>query len=100
MAPTDNAYDATAMPRTLTALLRAQGTVRFDRERVIVTLELPLPPTAHARLDQALRSLDEQELAFPDKRSYGSPGPRHVVFRLAARPTRPGTPPPPSQAGR
>ena len=92
LAPTDHAYDATAMPRTLMALLRAPGTLRFERDRVEVTLELPLPPTAHARLEQALRSLDEQALVFPDKRGLDRPAPRQVVFRLAARPTRASLP--------
>lgn len=88
LAPTDHAYDATAMPRTLSALLRAQGTVRFGRDQVVVTLDLPLPPTAHDRLDRALRSLDEHALVFPDKRGPDLPPSRQVVFRLAARPTR------------
>ncbi len=88
LAPTDNTYDATAMPRTLMALMRAPGTVCFHQERVVVTLELSLPPTAHARLDEALRSLDEQRLIFPDKRGLERPTPRHVVFRLAERATR------------
>lgn len=92
LAPTDNDYDATAKPRTLAALLRAPGTVRFGDDRVIVTLELPLPPTAHARLTQALRTLDESDLCFPDKVGPDRPQPRRVVFRLAPRPTRDSLP--------
>lgn len=88
LAPTDNDYDATAMPRTLMALLRAPGTVRFSREQVVVTLELPLPPTAHARIDEALRALDDRDLLFPDKRGTNLPPPRKVMFRLAPRSTR------------
>lgn len=88
LAPTDNDYDATAMPRTLMALLRAPGTVRFDRDHVVVTLELPLPPTAHARVDDALRALDERGLLFPDKRGPDLPPARKMLFRLAPRATR------------
>lgn len=92
LAPTDHEYDATALPRTLMALLRAPGSVRFDTDRVVVTLELPLPPTAHARIDEALRSLDGEALLFPDKRGLEGPGHRQVVFRLAARSTRANLP--------
>jgi hypothetical protein len=88
LAPTDHDYDASAMPRTLMALLRAPGTVRFDRDHVEVTLELPLPPTAHARIDEALRALDHRALLFPDKRGPDLPPPRKVRFRLAPRATR------------
>ena len=88
LAPTDHGYDATAMPRTLMALLRAPGTVRFGRDRVVVTLDFPLPPTAHARIDEALRSLDHQNLAFPDNRGLDRSPRRQVVFRLETRPTR------------
>ena len=88
------------MPRTLLALLRAPGTVRFGQDRVVVTLELPLPPTAHARLDEALRALDEQGLIFPDARGLERPAPRQVVFRLAERATRANLPhTPPAEAG-
>jgi len=81
LAPTDHDYDQDALPRTLMALLRAPGTVRFEAARVVVTLELPLPPTAHERLATALRSLDARRL-----RSFGDP--RQLVFRLAPRPVR------------
>jgi hypothetical protein len=77
----------------LAALLRAAGTVRFERDRVAVTFDLPLTPTAHARLDDALRSLDEAALVFPDKRGVPGAAVRQVIFRLAARPTRAGLPP-------
>lgn len=92
LAPTDHDYDATAMPRTLMALLRAPGTVRFGRHQVVVTLDFPLPPTAHARIDEVLRSLDHQSLTFPDKRGLDRDPPRQVVFRLEPRPTRPTLP--------
>ncbi len=88
LAPTDHDYDATAMPRTLMALLRAPGTVRFGRDQVVVTLDFPLPPAAHERIDDALRSLDAQDLTFPDKRGLDLPPSRQVVFRLEPRPTR------------
>jgi hypothetical protein len=98
LAPTDHDYDSTAMPRTLTALLQAPGTARFERDCVRVTLDLPLPPTAHARIDEALRALDAQRLVFPDKRGPGRPPPRQVLFRLAPRPTRADLPHAPSEA--
>jgi len=91
LAPTDHDYDATAMPRTLMALLRTPGTVRFARHEVVVTLDLPLPPTAHARLEQALHALDDALLVFPDAR-HSRPRPRAVRFRLAPRPTRAALP--------
>ncbi len=101
LAPTDHDYDASAMPRTLMALLRAPGTLRFGEREVVVTIELPLPPTAHARLDQALRALDDAQLAFPDSRRT-RPRSRAVRFRLAARPTRAALPhrdAPPAESG-
>ena len=81
LAPSDMPYDLETNARTLLALLRAPGTVRFEHERVTVTLELPLPPTPHERLAAALQALDSRALLFPDAR-------RHVHFRLAPRPTR------------
>lgn len=71
-------YDASAMPRTLLALMQTGGTVEFSRDRVVVTLELPLPPTPHQRLAEGLESLDSHQLLFSD-------GQRPVLFRLAPR---------------
>jgi hypothetical protein len=81
LAPTDHDYDQEALPRTLLALLRAPGTVRFDTDLVTVTLDFPLPPTAHRRIATALEKFDHPSLLFTDAR-------RSVVFRLAPRPTR------------
>jgi len=81
LAPSDKVYDLETNARTLLALLRAPGTVRFDDEQVTVTLELPLPPTPHQRLAAALAALDSRTLQFADGR-------RRVQFRLAPRPTR------------
>jgi hypothetical protein len=81
LAPSDKPYDQGATSRTLLALLRAPGTVRFDDELVTVTIVLPLPPTSHARLATALAELDSHGLLFTDGR-------RRVRFRLAPRPTR------------
>jgi transposase len=81
LAPSDKPYDLDATARTLLALLRAPGTVRFEDELVTVTIELPLPPTPHARLATALAELDSRGLRFADGR-------RRVQFRLAPRPTR------------
>ncbi len=79
LAPTDH-DDEDTLSRTLLALLRAPGTVRFDDDIVRVTLDFPLPPTAHRRIDDALQRLDSM-LQFTDAR-------RRIVFRLAPRPTR------------
>lgn len=81
LAPTDNAYDQSALPRTLVALLDAPGTVRFEKDLVRVTVDFPLPPTSHQRISRALEALDDRGLRFTD-------GCRHVIFRLAPRPTR------------
>ena len=81
LAPSDKPYDLETTARTLLALIRAPGTVRFGDEQVTVTLALPLPPTPHARLAAALVTLDAHALLFADGR-------RRVRFRLAPRPTR------------
>lgn len=81
LAPTDHDYDMDATARTLAALLRAPGLVRFDRDTVHVTLDLQLPPAAHARLDTALRAMDHAGFCFVDGR-------RRLALRLAPRPTR------------
>jgi hypothetical protein len=80
LAPSDKPYDLDATSRTLLALLRAPGTLRFEDELVAVTIDLPLPPTPHARLAAALTHLDSRGLRFTDG--------RRVRFRLAPRPTR------------
>ena len=79
LAPTDH-DDEDTLSRTLLALLRAPGTVRFDDDIVHVTLDFPLPPTAHHRIDDALQRLDGT-LQFTDAR-------RRIAFQLASRPTR------------
>jgi hypothetical protein len=81
LAPSDQPHDLETTARTLLALLRAPGSLRFEDRLVTVTLELPLPPTPHARLAAALVALDAQALLFTDRR-------RHVCFRLAPRPSR------------
>jgi transposase len=81
LAPSDKVHDLETNARTLLALLRAPGTVRFDDEQVTVTLELPLPPSPHQRVAAALVALDSRTLQFADGR-------RRVCFRLAPRPTR------------
>ena len=81
LAPTDRDYDADACSRTLLALLRAPGTLRFEDDRVYVTIDLQLPPTAHDRLARALEALDARALKFTD-------GLRDVTCRLADRPNR------------
>lgn len=81
LAPSDKPHDLETNARTLLALLRAPGTVRFDDAYVTVTIDLPLPPTPHARLATALAALDAHALLFTD-------GCRQVRFRLAPRPTR------------
>lgn len=85
LAPTDHTYDQDALARTLFALLRAPGTVRFDKNLVTVTLDFPLPPTAHQRIAKALEKLDHPSLKFTDGR-------RRIVFRLAPRATRESLP--------
>jgi transposase len=81
LAPSDKPYDLETSARTLLALLRAPGSVRFEDQLVTVTLELPLPPAPHARLTASLVALDAQALMFTDGR-------RQVRFRLAPRPCR------------
>jgi hypothetical protein len=81
LAPTDHLYDQEALARTLIALLNASGTVHFAEDLVTVTLDFPLPPTAHERLAAGLENLDQRSLRFTD-------GTRRVTFRLAPRPTR------------
>ena len=81
LAPTDHDYDATALPRTLDALLKSPGHVRFEPQRLVVTFDIQFPPTAHARLDEALRALSGLRMPLHDDH-------RVLSFRLAPRPTR------------
>jgi hypothetical protein len=84
LAPTDKGYDQSARARTLLAVLRCGGTVRFGADLVEATLDLPLPPTAHGRLASALQGLDRHDLRFVDG--------RQLRFRLAPRPCRENLP--------
>jgi hypothetical protein len=81
LAPSDQPEDASAVTRTLLALVRTEGTVRFEHDQVVVTLDLPLPPTPYRRLADGLEALDAHRLRFTD-------GERRVVFRLSPRPLR------------
>lgn len=81
LTPTDAVYDADSAARTLDAILRAPGTVQFHDDRVCLTIDLPLPPTAHARLDSALRAITNPHFRFTDHA-------RPLTLRLAQRPTR------------
>ncbi|MDM8008751.1 MAG: hypothetical protein QUV05_21650 [Phycisphaerae bacterium] len=81
LSPTDTLHDASARARTLLALVRAPGTLRFEDQEVVVTIDLALPPKNHQRLAEALVALDARGLRFTD-------GERRVRFRLAPRVTR------------
>jgi hypothetical protein len=81
LAPSHHPDDLEAAARTLAALLRAPGTIRFADDVVAVMIELPLPPKPHARLEAALRALDAGSMRFTDGR-------RRVQFRLAPRSSR------------
>jgi len=85
LAPSEHEWDQSALNRTLEALIRAPGKIRFGGERVEVILELPLPPQPHARLTTGLELLSERGLRFSD-------GARDVVFHLLPRPTRSSLP--------
>jgi len=85
LSPSDAEYDESSRTRTLLSLLRAPGTLRFTEHEVFVTLDLPLPPTPHARLAPALEQLDGHDLRFTDGR-------RRLRIRLAPRPTRSALP--------
>lgn len=80
LSPSAHDWDQDTRSRTLDALLKATGTVRFRAQEIEVTVELPLPPTPHARLTAALVALDASQLRVSDGRS--------LRFRLAPRPTR------------
>ncbi len=85
LAPSDHEWDQSAVNRTLEALIRAPGVIRFGHETVEVSLDLPLPPQPHARLTRGLELLSERRLRFSD-------GDRRVVFRLLPRPNRASLP--------
>lgn len=80
LAPSDHADDRDAIARTLLALLKAPGTVRFEADSVHVTLVMPLPPAPHARIDAALRA--------PQMRRLHTLDGRRLRFELAPRVTR------------
>jgi len=80
LSPSAHAWDQATRSRTLDALLKAPGTVRFRAQEVEVTLELPLAPAPHALLTAALVALDAHTLRTPDGRV--------LRVRLAPRPTR------------
>ena len=80
LSPSAHEWDQDTRSRTLDALLKAPGVVRFRAQDVEVTIELPLAPTPHARLTAALVALDARTLRAPDGRA--------LRIRLAPRPTR------------
>jgi len=80
LSPSEHAWDQDTRLRTLTALLRSPGTLRFYVDRVEVELSFALAPMPHERLSRGLAALDECGLRFPDGRA--------VRFRLAPRPKR------------
>ena len=80
LSPSSHAWDQDARMRTLTALLRSPGTMRFHEDRIDVELDFALAPTAHHRLGRGLVGLDELGLTASDGRA--------VRFRLAPRPAR------------
>ena len=87
LSPSDHTWDLDTNARTLDALIKAPGTVRFTTDRVHVVLDLPLPPQPHARLAKALADLDSLGLRSTDDL-------RPVTFRLAPRPCRADLPRP------
>jgi len=80
LSPTAHDYDQDTRARTLDALLKAPGEVRFTPTQVEVTIDLQLAPTAHRRLSEALVALDGSPLRDGNGRRYR--------FRLARRATR------------
>ena len=69
--------------RTLTALVRAPGRMRFGKDLVEVELDLQLPPMPHARIAEALCALDGR-LRFEDGRALRArlaPRPRGSIVR-------------------
>ena len=78
--PSDHPWDQDTRSRTLEALIQAPGRVVFGADKIVVTLDLPLPPMPHRRLAEALRGLDDKQLRSHDE--------RRICFRLAPRPTR------------
>lgn len=83
LAPSDHEWDQDTRARTLTALVRAPGRMRFGRDLVEVELDLQLPPMPHARIAEALCALDGR-LRFEDGRALRvrlAPRPRGSVVR-------------------
>ena len=80
LSPSAHEWDQDTRSRTLDALIKAPGAVRFRVHEIEVTIELPLPPMPHARLSAALVALDASNLRASDGRL--------LRFRLAPRPTR------------
>jgi hypothetical protein len=83
LAPSDHAWDQETRARTLTALVRAPGRLRFGADLVEVEIDLPLPPQPHERLAEALVTLDGR-LRFEDGRAMRvrlAPRPRGSVVR-------------------
>lgn len=77
LAPSDHEWDQDTRARTLTALLRAPGRMRFQRDVVEVEIDLQLPPMPHARLAARLVALDGR-MRFEDGRT--------LRVRMAPRP--------------
>lgn len=83
LAPSDHEWDQDTRARTLAALVRAPGRMRFGKDLVEVELDLQLPPMPHARLAEALCALDGR-LRFEDGRALRArlaPRPRGSVVR-------------------
>jgi len=88
LSPSDHAWDQETRARTLTALVRAPGRMRFGKDLVEVEIDLPLPPMPHARLAEALITLDGR-LRFEDGRRLRArlaPRPLGSIVRGAAPP--------------
>jgi len=88
LAPSDHEWDQDTRARTLTALVRAPGRMRFGKDLVEVELDLQLPPMPHARIAEALCALDGR-LRFEDGRALRvrlAPRPRGSVVRGDASP--------------
>lgn len=88
LSPSDHEWDQDTRARTLTALVRAPGRLRFGKDLVEVELDLQLPPMPHARIAEALCALDGR-LRFEDGRALHArlaPRPRGSVVRGEASP--------------
>jgi hypothetical protein len=83
LSPSDHGWDQETRARTLAALVRAPGRLRFGSDLVEVEIDLPLPPQPHERLAEALVTLDGR-LRFEDGRAMRvrlAPRPRGSVTR-------------------